>query len=275
MCGENFTPAKKSLYIAGSSPRVRGKPGRPTAISFMRGLIPACAGKTYGYRKAGRQRRAHPRVCGENPGVVYKSPGGVGSSPRVRGKLDFFKCARQFLGLIPACAGKTNPLAHNPDSLRAHPRVCGENPEAYDAEAANAGSSPRVRGKPSNTPEPWVRRRLIPACAGKTRTQLSGHEAKRAHPRVCGENTREARKLVRSSGSSPRVRGKLSRALMTRSSIGLIPACAGKTSQPRARSWHRSAHPRVCGENLSRGVKNVAGKGSSPRVRGKRNGRVH
>ena len=71
------------------------------------------------------------------------------------------------------------------------------------------------------------------------------------------------------SGSSPRVRGK-------RGGIGgagavwrLIPARAGKTPCDRHTKMRMPAHPRACGENFGSIRKNRAGRGSSPRVRGK------
>ena len=52
---------------------------------------------------------------------------------------------------------------------------------------------------------------------------------KRAHPRVCGENTKELMTSVQKEGSSPRVRGKPGLVLDVLAEPGLIPACAGKT----------------------------------------------
>ena len=71
-------------------------------------------------------------------------------------------------------------------------------------------------------------------------------------------------------GSSPRVRGKPRRSRLTISSMGLIPACAGKTGLVRLSRCGRGAHPRVCGENLPGLHSSPHCPGSSPRVRGKR-----
>ena len=71
-------------------------------------------------------------------------------------------------------------------------------------------------------------------------------------------------------GSSPRVRGKLSREDPARLSTGLIPACAGKTSRQVTGRPKFQAHPRVCGENLYPSAWKETNMGSSPRVRGKR-----
>ena len=50
---------------------------------------------------------AHPRVCGENYPLLRPYMSVFGSSPRVRGKLLGVVIDRDELGLIPACAGKT------------------------------------------------------------------------------------------------------------------------------------------------------------------------
>ena len=75
---------------------------------------------------------------------------------------------------------------------------------------------------------------LIPACAGKTRKTTRVHHVRRAHPRVCGENSCEPVKGGVYGGSSPRVRGKQHGVDAIRGPRGLIPACAGKTDQALA-----------------------------------------
>ena len=71
------------------------------------------------------------------------------------------------------------------------------------------------------------------------------------------------------AGSSPRVRGKQDLHVHATPCIGLIPACAGKTSPAPSPAGEPGAHPRVCGENDLFHELIVAGFGSSPRVRGK------
>ena len=113
----------------------------------------------------------------------------------------------------------------------------------------------------------WLR--LIPACAGKTRPCGSWRGRRRAHPRVCGENSLAAQDTEPQWGSSPRVRGKPRFGARDEPAWGLIPACAGKTSGTAPVRAHGRAHPRVCGENATgAGGKGWVG-GSSPRVRGK------
>ena len=72
----------------------------------------------------------------------------AGSSPRMRGK-PFRKTAFSGIpGLIPAYAGKT-VVKHATKAVGpAHPRVCGENQDENILNLTQAGSSPRMRGKP-------------------------------------------------------------------------------------------------------------------------------
>ena len=127
VCGENSCQRAAPLQRWGSSPRVRGKREECAGEAEGRGLIPACAGKTLRHRVRGRMRRAHPRVCGENMFRLGTGPTWGGSSPRVRGKHLNRQIHSATLGLIPACAGKTEMVLTKRLCLWAHPRVCGEN----------------------------------------------------------------------------------------------------------------------------------------------------
>ena len=70
-------------------------------------------------------------------------------------------------------------------------------------------------------------------------------------------------------GSSPRVRGKHD-LITTQKLLGhLIPARAGKTRSGPPPGSGRTAHPRVCGENVGDRARLCGVLGSSPRVRGK------
>ena len=68
VCGENCARPVVAETPMGSSPRVRGKLGGSLTLRRLPRLIPACAGKTLGRRRADGRERAHPRVCGENSG---------------------------------------------------------------------------------------------------------------------------------------------------------------------------------------------------------------
>ena len=268
-CGENEAGDEKGAVFEGSSPRVRGKRGRGREGRRLRGLIPACAGKTTEPTPSRENWRAHPRVCGENAYSRATRSASSGSSPRVRGKLVQQGQILVRHGLIPACAGKTLRLLGRRRGPGAHPRVCGENCTQPSPPWPLMGSSPRVRGKQEGAGGEPCRVGLIPACAGKTGSPASLTSGGRAHPRVCGENEGALRSVLARWGSSPRVRGKLTPITIVAIPTRLIPACAGKTVRDRSRAAADRAHPRVCGENALVVWENVEGAGSSPRVRGK------
>ena len=189
-CGENAMHACARATAAGSSPRVRGKRRRRAPSTWTRRLIPARAGKTSTWCSSIARPRAHPRACGENsmpPGV---SPPSSGSSPRVRGKRRMLDDFFHLPGLIPARAGKTYAPPIRPETSRAHPRACGENSSPSPLPVVFVGSSPRVRGKRSDSHRGRSRAGLIPARAGKTGGSVCRSRSPRAHPRACGENAR-------------------------------------------------------------------------------------
>ena len=66
MCGENEEAKQVCEQLAGSPPRVRGKPKIPAKYVFKVGITPACAGKTIRLMVKYTFGEDHPRVCGEN-----------------------------------------------------------------------------------------------------------------------------------------------------------------------------------------------------------------
>ena len=71
--------------------------------------------------------------------------------------------------------------------------------------------------------------RITPACAGKTPHALQKFSPFQDHPRVCGENLAVLTKLLFQLGSPPRVRGKRDYESKGNYTVGITPACAGKT----------------------------------------------
>ena len=211
MCGENQTLSGTLYRTAGSSPRVRGKQHVDEIAVEKQRLIPACAGKTSDLVRTESELGAHPRVCGENSRTVRSLNSVTGSSPRVRGKPCPLIPITIHGGLIPACAGKTERPGRCASHSGAHPRVCGENPIPAPDHISLAGSSPRVRGKRRDRANVVCANGLIPACAGKTLSHPATDSHPAAHPRVCGENPRRQTSTRSAVGSSPRVRGKLTR----------------------------------------------------------------
>ena len=167
-CGENGARALHLLRFLGSSPRVRGKRDLLPRLDLVDRLIPARAGKTMTPGRPRSASTAHPRACGENNSELCMWRRDRGSSPRVRGKPHRRSQLLVRGGLIPARAGKTVAIAVGAGGHRAHPRACGENPQAGCVLGLGPGSSPRVRGKPGPKVRVLTAMGLIPARAGKT-----------------------------------------------------------------------------------------------------------
>ena len=247
--GENEALGAALGELAGSSPLTRGKHSCSRSDRAQRGLIPAHAGKTYGFRAASVWPRAHPRSRGENGLRLSRL-----SPPP---------------WLIPAHAGKTPIPAVDTRTTEAHPRSRGENRRRLSHVATARGSSPLTRGKPTGARRTPGRSRLIPAHAGKTPCRVQRAWWSRAHPRSRGENLRGHGGRLPGAGSSPLTRGKLGQAVLGHVSERLIPAHAGKTF-PCCRLRRRSgAHPRSRGENSIREGGRRGRRGSSPLTRGK------
>ena len=208
-------------------------------------------------------------MCGENVEKLASNPLPQGSPPRVRGKLKSARASSRVPRITPACAGKTLFLSFQHFVNQDHPRVCGENVCLACALLFATGSPPRVRGKLFIMSIISTRRRITPACAGKTLRPSCLSSAMEDHPRVCGENQHVPLPKVVAAGSPPRVRGKRNAAVRQPEIRGITPACAGKTGSQKRKGLVIGDHPRVCGENLRILFAAAAIAGSPPRVRGK------
>ena len=107
VCGEHESGLGVEHLGRGSSPRMRGTPGRFHNLRDETGIIPAYAGNTSHREKREVQTGDHPRVCGEH--VLGKRSWAIseGSSPRMRGTRDNQRHRNVVEGIIPAYAGNT------------------------------------------------------------------------------------------------------------------------------------------------------------------------
>ena len=85
---------------------------------------------------------------------------------------------------------------------------------------------------------------------------------------MCGEHAYADFDRLRSTGSSPRVRGTPSFLHTDSFVLRIIPACAGNTGRNRDSCGKSRDHPRVCGEHDRINNNGNYEPGSSPRVRG-------
>ena len=132
--------------------------------------------------------------------------------------------------IIPARAGQTTSTCAATTRAPDHPRACGANAAETPLGDADAGSSPRVRGKPLHLCQGLIDGRIIPARAGQTSFLLLSVLPRSDHPRACGANPRTLNVPHTPSGSSPRVRGKLFLDQVVDLRGRIIPARAGQTN---------------------------------------------
>ncbi len=107
VCGEKRLMLLVFRAVTGSPPRMRGKVLHPEVLCDFDGITPAYAGKSDVPVAICAMLEDHPRVCGEKEPQCYEDLAGLGSPPRMRGKVCESQGARHDGGSIPAHAGKS------------------------------------------------------------------------------------------------------------------------------------------------------------------------
>lgn len=153
----------------------------------------------------------------------------------MRGKVNVIHLPMMLGGITPAYAGKRGSGSPPRSCRRDHPRVCGEKPVAMHSCITSRGSSPRVRGKVCTAEHDERQPGIIPAYAGKRRSDWIIRSIYWDHPRVCGEKCRGVPAATLPPGSPPRMRGKAPALLLFGACIGITPAYAGKRDAARLR----------------------------------------
>ena len=269
MCGGGSSAGVPFVRTLGRSPRVRGRHLAAVRLAIERRSIPACAGEA-AIRLIRRHRdRVDPRVCGG--GGSPRPDGGpcLGRSPRVRGRLPIYELQSAANRSIPACAGEACCMTSRSVMSKVDPRVCGGGTSGSNRKKSEAGRSPRVRGRHDDMAAENDRLRSIPACAGEARRRLRSTRSRKVDPRVCGGGVRLDIAGHIQQGRSPRVRGRRRLGEENKLRGGSIPACAGEADKWKHNAPARQVDPRVCGGGYVPAASAVAGKGRSPRVRGR------
>ncbi len=146
-CGANRSSIRRRSRVCGSSPRMRGKLFLALSPGKLHRIIPAHAGQTDSLTGFFGLMTDHPRACGANLEPVADVFLGVGSSPRMRGKLTIGLHLQADARIIPAHAGQTDGRYSIPLRCSDHPRACGANTALESLGDDLGGSSPRMRGK--------------------------------------------------------------------------------------------------------------------------------
>ena len=167
-------------------------------------------------------------MCGEKEAFSPAEIRYWGSPPRVRGKAVRPDRKGHGQGITPAYAGKRCVYSAQNQSLRDHPRVCGEKGKEPGLIQKTEGSPPRVRGKAVQMGVRLVQPGITPAYAGK--------------------RAASAREAYFICGSPPRMRGKAYPSDFRFSRYGITPAYAGKSLTQSLLLYFTQDHPRVCGE---------------------------
>ena len=132
----------------GSPPRVWGKQAERMINVTRPRFTPTCVGKTAQGSRGRMPYSVHPHVCGENMHRVNAEDIGEGSPPRVWGKQAIWLRVGKRVRFTPTCVGKTFGSYREAHQVSVHPHVCGENTCPSFLLVRNAGSPPRVWGKP-------------------------------------------------------------------------------------------------------------------------------
>ena len=86
--------------------------------------------------------------------------------------------------------------------------MCGEKRLHSRMRFCSSGSPPRVRGEVLLEAGIRKKKRITPACAGRSMIAKKRGLVNRDHPRVCGEKAAHRWELSDREGSPPRVRGE-------------------------------------------------------------------
>ena len=236
-----------AIFLFGSSPLARGLPGRLLMIHHGWGIIPARAGFKSTSPPIRPGSTDHPRSRGVYFSHLRPYSSNEGSSPLARGLPKACISITFQPRIIPARAGFTTmplrPITSTPD----HPRSRGVYDLGVGTKGIGSGSSPLARGLLSTHAPPRPEPGIIPARAGFTIQIVSQDGLTRDHPRSRGVYQATLRCDVAYGGSSPLARGLRVPIHPDRLERRIIPARAGFTAWPAARSCTSWDHPRSRG----------------------------
>ena len=207
---------------------MRGKADHTFSFYFPPRITPAYAGKRWSRYETICIHQDHPRLCGEKTSNTVSGKTNQGSPPPMRGKDDGTLPEPISNRITPAYAGKSSEACKPVNSVKDHPRLCGEKFLRLVQPFQLLGSPPPMRGKAQWAFHGIVTIRITPAYAGKSPFVHNRLPEFEDHPRLCGEK-------VTTAFCGGRVEG-------------ITPAYAGKSRQRPPAECPDQDHPRLCGE---------------------------
>ena len=147
----------------------------------------------------------------------------------MRGIPSLFSPLKKFSRITPAHAGNTPIVENTRDTMRDHPRACGEYSATAGTVKSAGGSPPRMRGIQNECIWGAFPKGITPAHAGNTCGRAIPCSVGRDHPRACGEYKPSAPVGGLCQGSPPRMRGIPIKKYNIRMADGITPAHAGNT----------------------------------------------
>ena len=207
---------------------------------------------------------------GEHAGYRDVAINPTGSSPHARGAHLPQRRHDRRDGIIPACAGSTWRRSSSSARRRDHPRMRGEHARRCAWCVLYTGSSPHARGALGDLGHGGRDAGIIPACAGSTKLRHRAERGREDHPRMRGEHAMEDGEISAEEGSSPHARGARDGGGERQRDEGIIPACAGSTSDGARGDDVERDHPRMRGEHYDFDERGDPRPGSSPHARGAR-----
>ena len=269
LCGEKRKLSRLLIFSLGSPPPMRGKAEHFPPEIMRHRITPAYAGKSMMPASDVQRSTDHPRLCGEkivSSVMLYPS---IGSPPPMRGKGLTIAAKPSFVRITPAYAGKRSASRGHVETVRDHPRLCGEKGNSKGLRGALWGSPPPMRGKVGGGMRFKFPFGITPAYAGKSGKVNFVGKTQGDHPRLCGEKRAVRIHAPHVPGSPPPMRGKVRYFGLLTNHKGITPAYAGKSLWNRKIPLCHWDHPRLCGEKRSGGSTSSFVRGSPPPMRGK------
>ena len=173
--GVHSVTAAFTWATGGSSPHARGPPDSHGYVTYVYGIILACAGSTLAIVERDLYPRDHPRMRGVHSRGYFRLARASGSSPHAR--------------------GPRGSEAERREVCRDHPRMRGVHVGGSGRPARAWGSSPHARGPPAIFIQLVKEQGIIPACAGSTQRCRIPSAGYRDHPRMRGVHTKKMPKI--------------------------------------------------------------------------------